>query len=239
MKWLAIINLRVVVERLGSFKSALFLLIIISLCLFVGYRIGNYYHHFQMISLEQQQVRLNQLYQQQEVNTAQIHSLEVELTLEQLANKQTEKLLKEALEQEFKLKEQLAFYEKVMAPEKDVEGLLIDNLQITASKQPNLFTFQVTLVQQRLKRRFSKGYINLTFEGTSQEKTSKLNLSEVSTLNKKSLSFNFQYFQIISGDFSLPENFTPDNVLVSAVLTKSRWQKYGKSEKPFSWIVNQ
>lgn len=239
MKWLAIINLRVVVERLGSFKSALFLLIIISLCLFVGYRIGNYYHHFQMISLEQQQVRLNQLYQQQEVNTAQIHSLEVELTLEQLANKQTEKLLKEALEQEFKLKEQLAFYEKVMAPEKDVEGLLIDNLQITASKQPNLFTFQVTLVQQRLKRRFSKGYINLTFEGTSQEKTSKLNLSEVSTLNKKSLSFNFQYFQIISGDFSLPANFTPDNVLVSAVLTKSRWQKYGKSEKPFSWIVNQ
>ncbi len=238
MKWLAIINLRVVVERLGSFKSALFLLIIISLCLFVGYRIGNYYHHFQMISLEQQQVRLNQLYQQQEVNTAQIHSLEVELTLEQLANKQTEKLLKEALEQEFKLKEQLAFYEKVMAPEKDVEGLLIDNLQITASKQPNLFTFQVTLVQQRLKRRFSKGYINLTFEGTSQEKTSKLNLSEVSTLNKKSLAFNFQYFQIISGDFSLPENFTPDNVLVSAVLTKSRWQKYGKSEKPFSWIVN-
>jgi hypothetical protein len=135
MKWLAIINLRVVVERLGTFKSALFLLIMISLCLFVGYRIGNYYHYFQITSLEQQHTRLAQLYQQQELNTARIHSLEVELTVEQLANKQVEKLLKEVLEQEFELKKQLAFYEKIMAPEKDIDGLIIDNVRITAGKK--------------------------------------------------------------------------------------------------------
>jgi len=239
MKWLAIINLRVVVERLGTFKSALFLLIIISICLFVGYRIGNYYHHFQTISLEQQQTRLAQLYQQQELNTAEIHSLEVELTVEQLANKRVEKLLKEALEKEFKLKKQLAFYEKIMAPEKDVEGLIIDNVQITSGKKPNQFNFQVTLVQQRLKRRYSKGYINLSFEGSKLEKPNRLNLSQVSTLNKKALSFSFQYFQIIGGDFMLPENFIPENMTISAILTKSRWQKYAKTEKQYTWQVSQ
>jgi hypothetical protein len=239
MKWLAIINLRVVVERLGTFKSALFLLIIISLCLFVGYRIGNYYHHFQEKNLEQQQIRLAQLYQQQELNTAQIHSLEVELTVEQLANKQVEKLLKEALKHEFELKKQLAFYEKIMAPEKDVEGLLIDNVKISSGKKPNQFTFQVTLVQQRLKRRYSKGYIDLSFAGSEQEQPQNFNLSQVSTLKKKSLAFSFQYFQIIEGDFTLPENFIPDSYTVSAILTKSRWQKYAKIEEQYTWQINQ
>jgi hypothetical protein len=239
MKWLAIINLRVVVERLGAFKSALFLLIIISICLFVGYRIGNYYHHFQEKSLKQQQTRLAQLYQQQELNTAQIHSLEVELTVEQLANKQVEKLLKEALKHEFELKKQLAFYEKIMAPEKDVEGLLIDNVKISSGKKPNQFTFQVTLVQQRLKRRYSKGYIDLSFAGSEQEQPQNFNLSQVSTLKKKSLTFSFQYFQIIEGDFTLPENFIPDSYTVSAILTKSRWQKYAKIEEQYTWEINQ
>jgi hypothetical protein len=239
MKWLAIINLRVVVERLGTFKSALFLLIMISLCLFVGYRIGNYYHYFQITSLEQQHTRLAQLYQQQELNTARIHSLEVELTVEQLANKQVEKLLKELLEKEFELKKQLAFYEKIMAPEKDIDGLIIDNVRITAGKKPNQFTFQVTLVQQRLKRRYSKGHINLSFEGSDLETTSTLELANVSLLNKKALSFSFQYFQIISGDFTLPENFIPENISVSATLTKSRWQKYAKTEEQYIWQVSQ
>ena len=57
MKWLAKINLGVVIERLGTFKSALFLLAVISLCLFTGYRLGNYYQHFQIANLNQQQSR--------------------------------------------------------------------------------------------------------------------------------------------------------------------------------------
>ena len=86
MKWLAKINLRVVIERIGAFKSAIFLLTLIAICLFSGYRLGNYYHHFQVTSLEQQKQRLDQLYQQQEQHIERIHTLEVELTVEQIAN---------------------------------------------------------------------------------------------------------------------------------------------------------
>ncbi|PKI13290.1 DUF6776 family protein [Colwellia sp. 12G3] len=239
MKWLAKINLGVVIERLGTFKSALFLLTVISLCLFTGYRLGNYYHHFQVTNLELQKLRLDQLYQQQEDNIARIHTLEVELAVEQLANQQAQDLLKSAAEQQFEVKKQLAFYEKVMAPEKQTEGLLVENIKIQASKTPNKYHFQVTLVQQQLKRRYSKGYIELVFEGRSGNKTVKLELKEVADLNKKDLQFSFQYFQIINGEFTLPDNFTPENVLVSAILTKSRWQKYAKKDKTVSWQVSQ
>ncbi|PKG85207.1 hypothetical protein CXF85_06320 [Colwellia sp. 75C3] len=239
MKWLAKINLGVVIERLGTFKSALFLLTVISLCLFTGYRLGNYYHHFQITNLEQQKVRLEQLYQQQETNTARIHTLEVELAVEQLANQKAQGLLKSAAEQQFEVKKQLAFYEKVMAPEKQAAGLFVENVKIQASKIPNKYHFQVTLVQQQLKRRYSKGYIELIFEGREGNKAVKLKLEEVAELSKKDLKFSFQYFQIINGEFTLPVNFTPENVLVSAILTKSRWQKYAKKDKSVSWQVNQ
>jgi hypothetical protein len=239
MKWLAKINLGVVIERIGTFKSALFLLTVISLCLFTGYRVGNYYHHFQVISLEQQKLRLEQLYQQQEDNMARIHTLEVELTVEQLANIKAQELLKEAAEQKFEVKKQLAFYEKIMAPEKEAAGLFVENINIVSSKAPNQYHFQVTLVQQQLKRRYSKGYIELLFEGQEGSKSVKLKLSEVAELNKKDLQFSFQYFQIINGEFTLPANFTPERILVSAILTKSRWQKYAKKDKTVLWQVNQ
>ena len=239
MKWLAKINLGVVIERLGTFKSALFLITVISLCLFTGYRIGNYYHHFQVTSLEQQKLRLEQLYQQQEEHMARIHTLEVELTVEQLANIKAQELLKKAAEQKFEVKKQLAFYEKIMAPEKEAAGLFVENINIVSSKTPNQYHFQVTLVQQQLKRRYSKGYIELVFEGQEGNKTVKLKLSEVAELNKKDLKFSFQYFQIINGQFTLPSNFTPERILVSAILTKSRWQKYAKKDKTVLWQVNQ
>lgn len=239
MKWLAKINLGVVIERLGAFKSALFLLIVIGLCLFTGYRLGNYYHHFQVTTLEQQKLRLEQLYQQQEESIAQIHTLEVELAVEQLANKKAQILLKAEAEQQFEIKKQLAFYEKIMAPEKEAAGLLVENVKITAGKMPHQYHFQVTLVQQRLKRRYSKGYIELTLIGNDGDKEIELKLAQVSTLTKKDLKFSFQYFQIINGEFTLPENFSPESVVASAIMTKSRWQKYAKKDKNVPWDVAQ
>ena len=239
MKWLAKINLGVVIERLGTFKSALFLLTVIGLCLFTGYRLGNYYHHFQVTNLEQQKLRLEQLYQQQEDNIGRIHTLEVELAVEQLANQKAQGLLKTAAEQQFEVKKQLAFYEKVMAPEKQTTGLFVESVKIVATKTPDKYHFQVTLVQQQLKRRYSKGYIELVFAGQEGDKQIKLKLADVAKLSNKDLKFSFQYFQIISGEFTLPANFIPENVLVSAILTKSRWQKYGRKEKSFSWQISQ
>ena len=126
-----------------------------------------------------------------------------------------------------------------MAPEKQAAGLFVENVKIQASKIPNKYHFQVTLVQQQLKRRYSKGYIELIFEGREGNKSVKLKLKEVAEINKKDLKFSFQYFQIINGEFTLPVNFIPEKVLVSAILTQSRWQKYAKKDKSVSRQVSQ
>ena len=114
----------------------------------------------------------------------------------------------------------------------------MENVKITAGKTPQQYQFQVTLVQQQLKRRYSKGYIDLVFEGDNAGKMVKFKLSDVSKIDKKTLKFSFQYFQIISGEFILPEGFSPESVTASAILTKSRWQKYAKKDKQLPWLVS-
>jgi len=235
MNWLAKINLTVVIERLGPFKSALFLLILMVLCLFTGYRLGNFYHHFQTTTLDKQKNRLEHLYKEQALKVERIHTLEVELAVEQLANQNAQITLQQMAGEHYQVKKQLGFYEKVMAPEKGANGLVIDNVKITASQSPNHYHFQVTLVQQQLKKRYAKGYVNIMVMGSLANKPSQLALSDISTVTKKNLSFSFKYFQVISGDFTLPNNFVAEKILVSAILTKSKWQKYQKLNEYIPW----
>ncbi|MBL4822809.1 MAG: hypothetical protein JKX90_04705 [Colwellia sp.] len=237
MNWLAKINLTVVIKRLGPFKSALFLVILIALCLFIGYRLGNFYHHFQTTTLAQQKNRLEHLYQQQTRQVERIHTLEVELAVEQLANQNAQVILQQMADEHYQVKKQLGFYEKVMAPEKGANGLVIDNVKITASRSPNHYNFQIFLVQQQLKKRYAKGYVDIMIMGSFDNKPSQLTLFEISTETKKSLSFSFKYFQVISGSFTLPNDFIAESVQVSAILTKSKWQKYQKLNETIPWIL--
>jgi hypothetical protein len=131
----------------------------------------------------------------------------------------------------------LAFYEKVMAPEKEVDGLVIDGIKISESKSPNYYHFQVVLVQQQRKRGYVKGYVDLEIIGSLDNQPSQLTLSDISTISKTDVSFSFKYFQVIEGTFTLPENFIPEKMQVSAVLTKTKWQKYQKLNKSLPWIL--
>jgi hypothetical protein len=237
MNWLAKINLTVVTERLGPFKSALFLLILIVLCLFIGYRFGNFYHNFQSTTLDQQKKRLEQLYQQQANQVERIHTLEVEVAVEQLASQNAQAMLKKISSEHYQVKKDLAFYEKVMAPEKDVDGLVIDNIKITATRSPNHYNFQIILVQQQLRRRYAKGHVDLVLAGSLANKPSQLKLSDISSITKKELSFSFKYFQVIEGSFTLPEKFVPEKMHLSAILTKNKWQKYQKLNKTMPWSI--
>lgn len=239
MNWLAKINLTVVTQRLGPFKSALFLLTLIVLCLFVGYRLGNFYHNFQLNTLAQQKSRLEYLYQQQEQQVARIHTLEVELAVEQLASQNAQATLKKMSQAHYQVKKELAFYEKVMAPEKDANGLVIDNVKITASKSPNHYNFQVVLVQQQLKKRYAKGYVDLVVIGSLNNKPSQLKLEKISAISKKERAFSFKYFQVIEGSITLPDNFVPEKIQLSAILTKSKWQKYQKLNKTLPWLIEE
>ena len=179
MNWLAKINLSTVVIRLGAFRSAILLLAIIVITLFCGYRIGNFYHGYQQQTLAQQQSRLDFVYQQLADKTQRINTLEVELEVERMANQRSQQTLKSIEQEHYQVKKELAFYEKVMAPEKQANGLVIDAVNLTKSESADHYRFQVVLVQQLLRKRYAKGYIELSITGSLNNKPASFALSEL------------------------------------------------------------
>ena len=122
-----------------------------------------------------------------------------------------------------------------MAPEKQADGVVIDNFIIIPTESNNHYRFQLALVQQQIKKRFVKGHVQLNFLGSLADKPKKLALSKVSSLTKKELSFSFKYFQIIEGEFTFPEGFTPEKVELSTVLPKNKWQKSSRIDENYLW----
>lgn len=235
MNWLAKINLPIVAERLGALKSALLLFSTIALCLFVGYRLGNYFHAFQLQTIAQQQQRLDDLYQIQDENLKRIHMLEVELEVERLANKQSSDAFKAMESENFAIKKELGFYQKVMAPEKQADGLIIDQVQLYPTESPNHYRFAVMLVQQKVKKRFAKGHVTISISGSQNDKPTKVKLKDITDMPEKQLSFSLQYFQRLEGDFTLPDGFIPESIQVTATLPKGKWQKFSELTQDYSW----
>lgn len=235
MNWLAKINLPIVVERLGPFKSALMLFGVIGLCLFVGYRLGNYFHGYQIQTINQQKQRLDMLYDEQNELVKQINTLSVELDMERYANLKAQRTIKAMEQEHFAVKKELAFYQKVMAPEMEANGLVVDEVVVNKTQSDDHFEFEVVLVQQKIRKRYAKGYIELRVAGSIDGKPKTLALSKISPLKRADLSFSFQYFQRIKGAFTLPEKFIPEKVHMNVILPKGKWQKYQKLTHSITW----
>ena len=226
MNWLAKINLKIVVVRLGTFRSALLLILIIVICSYSGYQVK---------TLVQQKTRLDSMYQKNVQQNSRINTLEVELEVERMANQRSQELLKNMETEHYQVKRELAFYEKVMAPEKTVDGLVIDRVSIYPTGSPHHFRFQIVLLQQQVRKRYVKGYVDLALFGSLDNKPSQLKLSNISVSTKKDLSFSFQYFQIIEGELTLPDNFLPEKLELATILPKNRWQKHQRLDESFMW----
>jgi hypothetical protein len=96
----------------------------------------------------------------------------------------------------FQVKKELVFYEKIMAPEKQANGLVIDGVTLTKSQSPAHYRFQVVLVQQVLRKRYVKGFIELTIIGSLNNKPTSIALSELRHSTRKSYLLAFNTFKL-------------------------------------------
>lgn len=222
-------------RKLGNLQASVVLVLLLSACLYSGYRIGNFYHSYQSQQISQQQQRLTQAYQQHEIVLKQLHQLQVELEVEKITNQHNAELLKQSEQQKFALKKQLAFYEKVMAPEKQADGLVLDKFSIEPTGSANHYRFNAVLVQQLQRKRYAKGYVQIAFVGSLDGKPSRIELPEIAKHIKTHPEFSFKYFQTLEGEFTLPVQYIPEKVEIAVILPKGKWQKYSRIDVSYGW----
>ncbi len=131
------------------------------------------------------------------------------------------------------LEEELKFYRKIMAPEREQEGLAIDALQISKTDRVDEFHFRVTLIQAGKQSQFLKGDIILRLSGLLNGKNTEYDFRELGPFNAKHFQFQFKYFQNIQGFINLPSGFEAKKLIVAAQ-TKGR-RKNQKAEIKMIW----
>lgn len=213
---------------LGIFLS----LVAIGLAFFLGYRYGFYESKrltAENLALKEERGVRNKALEQIKLRLSVAeHGSEVT----RIAAEEVRLANKHLREEMLELEELLSFYRGVMSPDKNKRGLQIErfNLEQVGDKR---FRYKLTLAQIADLRRYIEGKVHLQLIGEKNGEKANLTLYlRVKDENKKQGRFRFRYFQKFSGEVSLPLEFEPRLVRVTA---ESKGRHAVKVSRDFPW----
>lgn len=227
----------------GSWRRVLVTAGLMGLAALAGQLFGNYFYVQQVnllaSKLEESQKKTNSLTASLNENLKQNDYLSAELAVEKSAGQLTQQELKAEQQKLFDTRKELAFYQRIISPELQADSLIIDSFSISPGSSANKYRFNLVLIQQDKQRNFAKGTVELKLQGFSGEKRDTLDLLKLAGFSKNDQAFSFKYFQIIEGEFSLPEGFKPEKVDVALKVAAARSAKSAKVDKNFFWPTEQ
>ncbi|CUA87979.1 DUF6776 family protein [Pseudidiomarina woesei] len=196
------------------------------LTLIIGVLGGYYGGHWHVLKLQdeisQQQETIEQLYQRAETFDYQQHIAMVELGIERAASKNLQQELLIAQDENFALRREITFYQKIMAPEMEASGVVIDSLELQKNITPNHFHFRLAIVQMERVRNLTKGTLSITLHGRKNDKPASYDLLDLANIEAKDRQFSMRYFTVQAGDFVLPDDFLPERLDVEVNISGSR-----------------
>jgi hypothetical protein len=227
----------------GSWRQVLITTGLIGLAALAGQLFGNYYYVQQVnvlsSKLEESQKKTNSLTASLNEQLKQNDYLTAELAVEKSAGQLIQQELKAEQQKLFDTRKDLAFYQRIISPELQADSLIIDSFSISPGASANSYRFNLVLIQQDKQRNFAKGTVDLKLHGFAGDKRDTVDLLQLAGFSKSDKAFSFKYFQIIEGEFSLPEGFKPEKVDVALKVAAARSAKSAKVDKNFFWPTVQ
>lgn len=209
----------------------------VGVLIYLAFRLGAWHQSRLNERIEHMHSTIDHLNQQNQVLTRQLTILGVELEVEQVAAQKTQLTIQEALEQNNALKRELTFYQKVMAPELEAQGVIIESFHVEQTLSDNYFRYALVLMQRNKRTGYVKGSANIELVGSEQGKPKRYNLLELDEqelLEDVSIHFQFKYFDVVEGHIALPENFLPERIHVTADVLKGG-KLDGRLQRTFDW----
>lgn len=155
--------------------------------------------------------------------------------IERKAYTQMEGTVTELQDEILELKEELAFYRGIVSPKEARKGLKLQDFELSAGTQPRQYHFKVVLTQVLNNTTVARGKLNFEVAGLYQGKQQTYSLEQMSE-SKSGPSFRFKYFQVLEGDFMLPEGFEPVKVNLTV---KPKTKAHKKLTQAFDWVVGE
>ena len=141
--------------------------------------------------------------------TSEVSILKIEKKVKQQAMLLLQKDYKDAIDGQTALKSEITFYEKLLSPNAQNKGLRVFN-SVIHKRDNNYFDLKVILVQKLERANEIAGTFKISLVGREKNLPKTLDLSA-----KTDTKYKFRYFHNISLNFSLPEGFQPEQLVVN------------------------
>jgi len=113
------------------------------------------------------------------------------------------------------VKQELAFYQRVVAPETVAKDLYIDSFKINATGKAGVYQYKLIVAQGVNKKRAVKGRYSLSVLGKVAGKEKVLLLESMVASKQKTKRFVFKYYELLTGALVFEEGFMPEQVVVT------------------------
>lgn len=133
------------------------------------------------------------------------------------------------------LKKKLLFYQRILAPEKVINGVTLDSFTMTKEASTDYYYMQVVLAQVQRKKRHIKAQGELSVYGSLNGKPKSYKWKALRSDKKQNLSFSFRYFQSIEASIKMPSGFVPERVVFKADIKGNKWNSGVKLNQSFDW----
>ncbi len=227
-------NLQKYREKVGFVKFYAVMIIALVIIFYAGYEFAHVRKEALQADNRLLQKSISNLSQEHDRLVSEFNMLKVELDIAELANEQSQIANSESLSREQALKEQISFYQRVMAPELSQDGFVVERMEIAPTLSDNNYAIKLMMLQHENIKAVVKGELDIRIFGSEDGKPTSFSLASVQDEPKSSMEFAFKYFQVIETSVTLPENFTPDRFEISTDIYKYK-RKRGDYETSIKW----
>ncbi len=219
------------------FRRAVYFLLLIALVGVGGYYGGLYdsMSRIQQLTLERDSLSSELQAAERSIATLtqRVNVLEKGGEVDRKATEGIRQTVKELKAQISTLEEEVSFYKGIMAPSSNDRGLRVSKIDITALENAGGFRYSIMLTQVADNSSYISGLAAVNFVGLRNGERVILPLRDLdSSVTDLGVKFRFRYFQEISGELQLPEQFVPEQV---QVVLQSTGGKAQRVEQTIDW----
>lgn len=221
-------------KKLGFVRFYALLMVIMCVIFYAGVEFANIQKDNLLAKNRLVNKSLGNLTSEYEQLQSQYNVLKVELDIAQLSNERSQETIKESINRENTLKEQIAFYQRVMAPEMTQDGFVLQRMEVTPTVSDRNYLIKMVLLQHENIKAVIKGNLIMRLVGSADSKPVTLDIEALQDEPQASLAFAFKYFQVLETGVTLPVGFIPDRFEISTDIYKYN-KKRGTYTTSIKW----
>jgi hypothetical protein len=228
------LNLKELRGQLGFLRYYLAMIFVLACLFYAGHEYADKKNHLLLAKIDVMQSSIDNLTRENQVLNSELNVKKVELEVASIANEQAQLTYKEYMRREAELREQISFYQKVMAPELTQDGFVVESVEVISTASKNNYAISIMMLQRENIKSIIKGALKVKLQGSQNTVPIEYDVKELLDNQQDKMAFSFKYFQVLELRVTLPEGFIPEQIEIKTDVYKFK-RKRGSYARTVQW----